>query len=102
MPHFFRIPCAASVGAVEELPADAPTAVAAFDEVNDARAVAAIGIVIACEKIAVLIEGEFLGIAQAVSEYFEFGAVRITAEDAASVWIADGFAIDFDVRTAIA
>ncbi len=88
IPKFLRVERSARVGAFHELIADAPAAVAAFHHVNPARLIAAVGVVVAGEQVSVLIENQVLRITQAESEHFEFGAVRIAAEDAARVGFA--------------
>jgi hypothetical protein len=60
-----------------------PTIVAAFDDVADAGAIATTAVVVNSEKIAVLIEGQVLGIAIAVAEDLDVAAVGIAAEDGA-------------------
>jgi hypothetical protein len=70
--HALGKPWAARVGRVDELPADAPSAVAALDRVNPARRIAAVGIVFAGPKIAILIERKLLRIAQAEMNDLEF------------------------------
>ena len=47
------------------LPADMPAVITPFDDIKPAGGVASVAIVIACKKISVLIEREFLRIAQA-------------------------------------
>ena len=93
IPKFLRVERSPRVGTLHELIADAPAAVAAFHDVNPARLIAAVGVVVAGEKISVLIENQVLRIAQAESEHFEVGAVRIATEDATGVGFAHTAAI---------
>src|SRR5260370_30240119 len=58
-------PRAARVGLLDELKADAPAAVAALGYVHPAGRITGVGVIIAGPKIAVLIEDEFLRIAEA-------------------------------------
>ena len=62
-----------------------PAAVAAFDELDEARLVAAVRVVVAGEKIAVFIKRQFLRIAHADGENLEVRAVGIAAHDGAGV-----------------
>ena len=57
-----------------------PTAFAAVDDVDQPRVVAFVAVVVVGEQIAVLVEGEFLRIAQAAMDDFELGTVLIAAE----------------------
>ena len=88
IPKFLRVERSARVGTFHELIADAPAAIAAFHDINPARLIAAVGVVVAGEQVAVLIENQVLRIAQAESEHFEFGAVRVATEDTARVGFA--------------
>jgi hypothetical protein len=69
--------------------AHTPAAVPAFNQINPARLIAAVGVVIAREKTAVLIEDEVLRIAKAESENLEFRTIRVAAKHAAGVRVAD-------------
>ena len=103
IPKFLRVEWSARVGAFHELIADAPAAVAAFHNVNPPRLIATVGVVVAGEKVSVLIEHQVLRIAQAESEHFEFRAVRITTKHATRVGIAHAAAIgELHVRAAVA
>ena len=84
------------------MPADAPAAVAAFDDVEPFRFVAGVGVVVAGEKIAVAVEGQRLRVAQARVVNFQIRAVGVAAEDAAAVLIIDDVAFGFNVRAAVA
>ena len=61
------------------LVADAPAAVAALDDMDEALFVALVAIVVAGEEVAVFGKREGLGIAEAAGEHFELGAVRVAA-----------------------
>lgn len=67
------------------LVADAPTVVAALDEVEQTALVRAGGVVVHGEEIAERVEGEALRVAQADAEDFQLGAVGLAAEDRAGV-----------------
>ena len=82
VPHALAVPCAELW---QELPADAPAVVRALDDVNPARLVAAVGVVVAGEKVAHIVEREALRIAQAPRVKFERVAIRPAAEDRAAV-----------------
>ena len=72
------------------LVADAPAVVSPFDNVDQSGWVAVVGVVVAGEEIAVLVEDELLRIAQARGIQFQPGAVGIAAEDGAGFGIVDG------------
>ena len=84
MPDLFAIERSA-IGQV--LIVHPPTGVAAFDDIDPPRAVAAVGVVVAGEEIAVIVEGEFLRIAQARRDDFQVAAIGLAAKDAARVRI---------------
>src|SRR5436853_4093109 len=84
------------------LKADAPAAVAAFDEVNPAGAIAAVRIVVAGEEIAVIVERKFLRIAQAQGENFQAGSICVAAKNGAGIGVADRLACAFYGRAPIA
>src|SRR5262245_49976135 len=87
----------------DELIADAPAAVAAFGEVNPARGIAAVRIVITGPEVAVLVEDQFLRVAQAGREDFEIRAIGITAIDDAGLAVVHQLAfLVVDVGAAIA
>ena len=67
----------------DELPADAPAAVAAFHGVHPTRGIAAVGIIVAGEEVAKLIKRQLLRIAQAHVEKLQLRAVGIAAIDRA-------------------
>ena len=71
--------------AFEELPTDAPAAVAALYGVHPAGGVAAVGVIVAGEESAELVEGEFLWVAKAVVENLETGAIEFAAVDCAGL-----------------
>ena len=86
--HALVQPRAAAGGprcALEELPADAPAGVAAFHGVYPARGIAAVGIVVAGEKIPVRVKGQFLRIAQADVVQLKLGAVWFAAVNGAGL-----------------
>ncbi len=72
---------------------NAPAAVRPFDEIKPFGGVAVIGVVVAGEKVAVVVEAELLRIAQAGAEKLEVGAVGVAAEDAAGVRVIEEFAL---------
>ena len=84
VPHALAVPCA-ELG--QELPADAPAVVRALDDVNPPRLVAAVAVIVAGEKIAHVVEGERLRIAQALGEEFQAAAVGPDAIDRAAVGV---------------
>ena len=90
------------VGSFEELPSDAPAAVAALDEVGPAGLVAAVGVVVAGEEVAPFVEDDLLGVAKADVEHFHAGAVGVAAEDGAGVGGAHGAALGAEDGGAVA
>ncbi len=68
VPQFFRVPGAARRGGGDELKSNPPTAVAPFDDVHQPRFITRIGIVIDREQGSVIVECQFLGIAQTAGE----------------------------------
>ena len=85
------------------LPAHAPAVVAAWHEIMPALAVAHVAVVVAGEKIAVIIEGEFLWIAEAVAENFELGTVALAAKHRTFIGQREGFVfLRHDMRAAVA
>ena len=81
---------------------DAPTGVAALDDVHEAFHVALVAVVVAGEEIADFVEKEVLGIAEAGGEELDVGTVEIAAEDGAGVGRGDGVGGRDDVRAAVA
>ena len=80
VPELFLVPGAPAVRRFDKLIADPPAAIAPFDHVNPASPIAAVGIIIAREEIAILVERQLLGVAKPRREDLELGAVRITAQ----------------------
>ena len=62
-----------------------PAGVGAFHDVDDAGSVALVGIIIHGEAVAELVEGDFLGIAQAEVNHFEVRTIGLKTEDGATV-----------------
>ena len=80
-PAALLVPRSALVAAFERLVVHVPARLAAFHDVDDARAVAAVGVVVAGEEVAPLVEGQFLRIPQRMREDLQARAVRLAAED---------------------
>ena len=78
----------------DELVADPPAAVAPLDDVDPARPVAAVGVVVAGEEIAVLIECQLLRVAEPGGEDLQLGAVGVAAQDRAGVGNGERVAVD--------
>ena len=102
VPQLLGVPRAQSDRHAVVLVAAAPAAVAAFDDVDPACLVAVIGVVVAGEEIAVLVEGELLGIAQTGRDNLQLRAVGITAQHGTGVGTRHGPALGLDVEAAIA
>ena len=79
-----------------------PARVTVFDEVDDAFAIAVVVVIVDGEKVTEFIEDDLLRVAEVDVEFLKFGAVRIGAKDAAGVGTGEGFAILFDVVSAVA
>jgi hypothetical protein len=90
VPELLGIEGAARIGILHELKSDAPAAVAAFNYIDPTRLIPAVRVVVAREQIAVLVENEVLGVAQAKREDFEFRTIGIASEYATSVGVASG------------
>ena len=80
-PAALLVPRSALVAAFERLVVHVPARLAAFHDVDDARAVAAVGVVVAGEEVAPLVEGQFLRIPQRMREDLQVRTVRLAAED---------------------
>ena len=94
------------------LVAAAPAGVAELGDVDEAFAFAGeIGVIVHAEHVAVVVEGDFLDVAEAVGEDFEVGAIGLAAEDAAFVGVVpvpaflagdvDAFVADAPVDAAV-
>src|SRR5688572_2265296 len=83
--------------------ADAPAAVAALDDIDEALEVALVAVVVAREQVAVLVEHELLRIAQPARDELEVRAVGIRAEYRAFVRVRENLAfLALHVRPAVA
>ena len=74
----------------------------AVDDFHPARAIAAVGVIIAREQVAVWIEGQFLRVAQPDVNDLQLGAIGVTAEDSARVRIGEDAALGLDVQATVA
>ena len=105
VPHLLGVPGPAGIGgaaSLEELPPDAPTAVAALDEPGPSGLVAAVRVVVAGEQVAPGVEDHVLGVAQALIDHLEAGAIGLAAEHRPAVGGADRAALALDHRGAVA
>ena len=80
-PAALLVPRSALVAAFERLVVHVPARLAALHDVDDACAVSAVGVVVAGEEVAPLVEGQFLRIPQRMREDLQARAVRLAAED---------------------
>src|SRR5258706_13124081 len=94
-------PNTAGVRRVDKLVTHAPSTVATFHNVDPARRIAAVGIVVAREKISVLVEREFLRIAQAARENLQVRTIRVAAKDRAHLGFFDDIRAVLYVEAAI-
>ena len=104
MPHFLRIPWAARVGSAatfEELPTDAPTAVAPFDQPGPTGLVAAVGVVVAGEQVAPRIKDQILRIAESLIDHFEVRSIGLATEDSPTVRGSNRVSFRLDHRGAV-
>ena len=62
-----------------------PAAVAPFDDVDPAGLVAAVGVVVAGEEVAVVVERQLLRIAQAGGEHLQVRAIELAAQHRAGL-----------------
>ena len=81
-PHALAVPVPA-VG--QPLEADAPTRVAAFLDLHETRAIAAVAVVVAREQVAAVVEAQLLRVAQAAMHDLEAAAVQLAAQHGAVV-----------------
>ena len=105
MPHLLGVPRTARVGgaaALEELPSDAPTAVASFDQPGPTGLIAAVGVVVTGEEVAPRIEDEVLRIAQPLVDHLEARTIGLAAEDRSAVRCSHGAPFGLDHRGAVA
>ena len=75
------------------MPADAPTAVTALNQINDAGRISGVGIIIHRPEIAVIVKGQFLRIAQTRVDDFKIGSVQFAAIDRARLKIFNNFTV---------
>src|SRR5688572_29618712 len=99
LPQLLAIPGAAIV---EPLEADAPAAVGAGNDRHEARAVAAVAVVVAGEQVAPLVERELLRVAQPAVHDLEIAAVELAAQHCAFVRIGERLVALDDVEAAVA
>ena len=66
-----------------------PPIITAFDQVQHTAGIRSGSIVIDRPEVALVVEGQFLGIAQASAENLEHTAVGLAAEHSATVWKVD-------------
>ena len=103
MPELLGVPGASRGREVEVLVAHPPAAVAPLDDVDPAGLVAAVGVVVAGEQVAVVVEGEFLRVPQAGGEDLQVRPVGLAAEDRAGVGGDEVLAfLGGDVQAAVA
>ena len=80
VPEPFGVPRAGGVRVVDRLVGHVPAARAAVHDVDETGVIPAVAVVVVGEQVAELIECEFLRIAQAAMDHFQFGAVGVAAE----------------------
>ena len=101
-PDLLGVPRAQPHRVVHLLVAQPPAAVAALDDVHPARRVAAVGVVVAGEQVAVLVEGQLLRVAQADGHDLQLRAVGVAAQHRAGVGVGEDLARGLDVEAAVA
>ena len=69
-----------AVKRVHRLVLHLPAGVAALDQIDDARGIALVGVVIDRKRIPQRVEGDFLGVSQTGVENLEAAAIRLEAE----------------------
>jgi hypothetical protein len=102
LPQAFVVPGTAHPRSAQVLVGLAPAALAALDHVHDARAVAAVGVVVAREEIEAIVEGELLRIAQPGVPDLELAAVQVAAQHRAGVRMCERPGLRLDVEPAVA
>jgi hypothetical protein len=101
-PDFLGVPRAQPSRVVHFLIADPPTAISAWDDIHPPGRIAAVGVVVAGEEVAILVESQLLGIAEPVMEDLEVGPIRIAPKHGAGVGIVEHSTSSFNVEPAIA
>ena len=80
----------------------APAAVAVLNEIDPARAISTIRVVVPGEEIAEAVEGQFLWVAQSGREHLQIGSITFTPEDGIDEddlsWSGSGFGRVQDLR----
>ena len=89
VPDLFPVEGAA---VTEVLVIHSPAGVAPLDDVDPAGLVTAVGIIIACEEISIIVERQFLRITQAVGEFLEFSTVQVATKDGSRIRAEQVFA----------
>ena len=93
VPELLGVERAAVAQVAAVLVADAPAAVAALDDVHQPAPVAGVAVVVHGEEVAVLVEGQFLRVAQAGGDDLQVRAVRVAAQHRAAVRVEQMFAL---------
>ncbi len=84
-PHFLRVPRPPGIGLGDPLVADTPATVPPLDDPDPTGLITGVGVVVAREEVAVVVESQFLGIAQAPVHDFEVAAIQIASKDRAGI-----------------
>ena len=102
VPQLLGVPGATRDPTLQELVTDSPATVATFDHVHPTGFVPAVGVVVAGEQVAVLVERQLLRVAQSVGEHFEFRAIGIAPQHRTGVGHGQGSVFGFEVKPAVA
>jgi hypothetical protein len=79
-----------------------PASFHSLDDVNDARSIAGVGVVVDREEIAKFVEREFLRIAKSGCEELQLAAVAIAAQHGSGVGIREQAVGRLDMQAAVA
>ena len=102
VPEALAVPRTREFRALQVLKTDAPAVVGALDNLQPARAIADVGVVVADKKIAAVIEGQRHRIAQAPRDQLGVGAVEIAAQHAAAIGAGEDASVALHVKSAVA
>ena len=103
MPELLGIPWSTRDRVRQKLVANPPAAVAPLDDIDPAGLVPLVGVVVTGPEVAVLVEGQFLRVAQADGENLQVRAVGVAAQDRAGIGQGDGPPfLRLDIQAAVA
>ena len=99
VPELFAMPRAAILHVLKR---HVPSRVAPWEDVDEPRLIATVGVVVDGEQVAEIVEGELLRIAQARGDDLEITAVGMAAEDGTAAGIVVRLAVEGDLVAPVA